>query len=138
MTGAIDMRYQNMPDQVWAAGLLSRVFNLTLDDVINQWTTSGVINVTGKGIDANHILTGDSYRETAALYSFLKYDADAGARGYPSLIINRPAVLSIEDINGINNRVYTVLLDKATSAVILPLWIEADVYTRQTSIYTKK
>lgn len=132
------MKYENLPVYTWCASVLSRVFSMTIDDVIDQWTTSGVIDVGGKGLDANLIFTAGSYRETAERYTFLKYDPIPGLRGYPSLYIDRGVVLSVEDFNGITNRIYVVLLDKETSAVILPCWIEVDIYTRQTIIYTKK
>lgn len=129
------MKYSGNVTQGWAVGVIARVFDKTIDDVTTQWSESGAIDVSGGGINVNHLFQGESYRETAERYSgVLKHDV---RRGYSEICVREGIVLSVVDICSISGRIYAVLLDKATSAVVMPIWIEVDIYTRQTIIYTK-
>lgn len=129
------MQYQNTPQFNWAAGVVSRVFNVTLDDVINQWAASGVIDISGKEINVNHMFQGESYRETVERYSsVLEYKVESGRS---TVCVRDGAVLSVEDINPIAGRIYAVLLDKSSGVAVFRCWIEVEIYTRQTIIYTK-
>ena len=129
------MQYQNTHHHGWAASVVARVFDVSLDDTVDQWTDSGTINVSGHSINANHLFHGESYRETAERYSgVLEYKV---RRGYSSVCVRDGLVLSVEDIQPISGRIYSVLLDRATSAPVMPLWIHVDIYTRQTSVITK-